>query len=89
MVLRTTQVYFWPKWNMTNTEMRSISQHNFTLFPVAETFWNHPVSVDCQANRSKLSGNYAFPQNFHTRKLGEISAFYILLLVVFRVEHQF
>ena len=30
---------------------------------------NHP-------NRSKLCGNCAFPQNFHTRKLAEITVFY-------------
>ena len=28
------------------------------------------------ANRPKLCGNCAFPQNFHTRKLGEITVFY-------------
>ena len=25
---------------------------------------------------SKLCGNFAFPENFHTRKLGEITVFY-------------
>ena len=29
-----------------------------------------------RANRSKLCGNCAFPQNFHTRKLGEIKVFF-------------
>ena len=28
------------------------------------------------ANRPKLCGNCAFPQNFHTMKLGEITVFY-------------
>ena len=28
------------------------------------------------ANRPKLCGNYAFPQNFHTRKLVEITVFF-------------
>ena len=28
------------------------------------------------ANRPKLCANCAFPQNFHTRKLGELTAFY-------------
>ena len=27
----------------------------------------------------KLCGNCAFPQNFHTRKLGEITAFYAVI----------
>ena len=29
-----------------------------------------------------LCGNCAFPQNFHTRKLGEITAFYAVLLAI-------
>ena len=29
-----------------------------------------------KANRSKLCGNCAFPQNFHTRKSGEITVFF-------------
>ena len=29
----------------------------------------------------KLCGNCVFPQNFHTRKSGEITAFYAVLLV--------
>ena len=28
------------------------------------------------ANHPKLCGNCAFPQNFHTRKLGEITVFF-------------
>ena len=33
-------------------------------------------------NRPKLSGNCAFPQNFHTMKLGEILVFYAVILDV-------
>ena len=33
------------------------------------------VSSEFWATCSKLYGNCAFPQNFHTRKLGEISVF--------------
>ena len=33
------------------------------------------------ANHPKLYQNYAFPQNFHTRVLGEISVFYAVFLV--------
>ena len=32
--------------------------------------------IKFRANRPKLCGNCAFPQSFHTRKLGEITAFY-------------
>ena len=31
----------------------------------------------------KLWGNCAFPQNFHTRKLGEITVFYAVDIAVF------
>ena len=33
-------------------------------------------TVCVKANRPKLCGNCAYPQNFHTRKLGEIAVFY-------------
>ena len=35
------------------------------------------------ANRSKLCGNCAFPQSSHTRKLGEITVFYVVFLLAF------
>ena len=31
--------------------------------------------------RSKLCGNYAFSQNFHTRKLGEITLFFAVVTI--------
>ena len=34
------------------------------------------VSAKFRANRPKLCGNCAFPQNFHTKKLGEITIFF-------------
>ena len=34
------------------------------------------VSVEFQANHPKFCGNCAFPQNFQTRKLSEITLFY-------------
>ena len=36
-------------------------------------------SVKFWANYPKLYGNCAFPQNFHTKKLGEITVFYAIL----------
>ena len=36
-----------------------------------------------RANRSKLCGNCAFPQNFHTRKLGEMSVIYAIMYCVY------
>ena len=32
-----------------------------------------------KANRPKLCGNCAFPQKFHTKKLGEITVFYAVV----------
>ena len=40
-----------------------------------EILWKGTVSAQFRANRSKLCGNCAFPQNFHTSKLGEITVF--------------
>ena len=36
------------------------------------------VSAEFQAIRLKLFGNCASPQNFHTRKLGEITLFFVV-----------
>ena len=33
-----------------------------------------------KCHRPKLCGNCAFPQNFHTRKLGEITVFYAVFI---------
>ena len=48
---------------------------NFTWFPGVEILWKGTVS-----SYPKLCGNCAFPQNFYTRKLGEITAFYAVLI---------
>ena len=37
--------------------------------------WNGP-QINFEANRPKLCGNCTFPQNFHTKKLGEITVFF-------------
>ena len=36
-----------------------------------EILWKDTVSAEFLANHPKLYGNGAFPQNFHTRKLGK------------------
>ena len=38
--------------------------------------WKGAASKKFRANRPNLCGNCAFPQNFRTRKLGEITVFY-------------
>ena len=48
-------------------------------FLVWKFFENQPTaSAEFRANRSKpkLCGNYVFPENFHTKKLGELTVFY-------------
>ena len=40
-----------------------------------EFSWKGTVSTEFPSIRPKLCRNCAFPQNFHTRKLGEISTF--------------
>ena len=46
---------------------------------------NGTVFAYFRANRPKLYGNYAFPQIFHTRKLGEITAFYAVNFTIKRL----
>ena len=53
---------------------------NFTLFPGVGILGKGTVSAKFQANRPKLYGNCAFPQNSHTRKLGENTVFYAVLI---------
>ena len=50
-------------------------------------FISKPLNFQCRQFtiymhiRPKLCGNCAFPQNFHTRELGEISVFYAVMLL--------
>ena len=53
---------------------------NFTKFPSVEILWKSTVSTWFRAIHPKLCGNCTFPQNFHTRKLGEITVFYAVLI---------
>ena len=58
-----------------------------TQFPHSfgrEILWKGTVSAVVSANRPKLCRNCAFPQNFHTKKLGEIALFYVV--VVFTLQ---
>ena len=41
--------------------------------------WKGTVFAEFRANRSKTYRNCAFPQNLHTRKLGESSVFYAVI----------
>ena len=43
--------------------------------------WKRTVSTEFRPNGPKLYENCAFQQNFHTRKLDEISVFYAMILM--------
>ena len=47
-----------------------------------EILWKSAVSAEFRANRPKLCGNCAFPQNFHTRKVGEITVFSAVEVII-------
>ena len=63
-----------------DTICHCIKYRNFTWFPGIEILWNGSfriVSGDSPENWPDSRGNCAFPQTFHTRKLGEITVFYV------------
>ena len=51
--------------------------YNFTLFPGVEILLKRTVFAEFRANRPET----AFPQNFHTRKLGGILVFYAMVVI--------
>ena len=57
-----------------------IKYRNFNEFPGVKNSWNCTFSADFRTNCTKLCGNCFFPQNLHTRKLGEITIFFEVLL---------
>ena len=54
-----------------------------------ENLWRGTVSAGFGAIRPKLCGNCAFPQTFHTRKLGEITVIYAVLLTLYFIKAAF
>ena len=62
--------------NKNNTHC--IKYRNFTLFLGMEILWKGTVSA-VSRDSPKLCENCAFPQNFHTSKLGEITVFYAVI----------
>ena len=55
-----------------------VKYRSSTQFPGVEILQKCTVSAELRASRSKLCGNCTLPQNFHTRKLGEITVFYVV-----------
>ena len=65
-----------------HTAQNTVVSHNFLVGKFCEKA-RFPNSFGQFATRPKLCGNCAFPQNFHTRKLGEITAFYAAAIDIF------
>ena len=55
-----------------------VKYRDFTWFLDVKILRKSTVSEEFQANCMKCCWNCVFPQNFHTRKLGEITAFCIV-----------
>ena len=53
-----------------------VNYGNSTQFPDVEVLWRGTVPAEFLAIRPKLCGYCAFPQNFHTRKLGGTTIFF-------------
>ena len=66
-----------------NVNIHYVKYRNFTWFPSVEILRKGTISAYFQANRPKLYGNCAFPQNFHTKKLDEITVFYAVIVCIF------
>ena len=47
-----------------------------------EILWKGTASAEFRAICPELYGNRVFPQNFQTRKLGEVSVFYAVLVAM-------
>ena len=60
--------------HVSNTAENTVISSNFLV-------WKFYGKAQFLAIRSKLWGNCVFPQNFHTRKLGEITVLYAVLEV--------
>ena len=63
------------EWNANN----SIHFAKCQIFTGMEILWKDSVSEVFRSIRQKTCGSCAFPQNFHTRKLGENLVFYALI----------
>ena len=77
----------WP-WGTANTTVdiygkRQLKHSNKmqSLFKlIIKCTWTNDPRLVALRQIPKLSGNYAFQQNFHTRKLGEITVFHAMLV---------
>ena len=59
-----------------NKELKIWGMHMLIIYLWTNTAENTVISPNFLANCPKLCGNCTFPQNFHTRRLGEIKVFF-------------
>ena len=83
--LRSTDAIFssisWPsiwKFSILCYINHCVKYRNCTWFPGVENLRKRTVSGESRANLPKLCGKCAFPQNFHTTKLGENTVFHVV-----------
>ena len=50
-------------------------------------FFDFSICIHFHSERPKICGNWVFPENFHTRKLGEITVFYAVLHIRLRFKY--
>ena len=60
---------------------------NFTKFPGVEVLWKVTVSTELRAIVPKHYGNCAFQQNVYTRKLHEITVYYVVIEINVNVQY--
>ena len=60
-----------------------IKYRSFTQFSGVEILRKGTISAQFRVIRPKLCGNCAFPQNCHTRELGEITVFFAVIIFPF------
>ena len=58
-----------------------VKYRNFTQSPGLEILWKGTVSTKLRVNHPKLCGNFAFPQNFHARKLSRVTVFHAVFSI--------
>ena len=63
------------------TNWHCAKYRNLIYFPGVKILWKGTVSSQFWENRPKLWGNCALPQNFYTRKFGEMTVFYAVWVV--------
>ena len=64
-----------------NSIFTASNNRNFTKLPGLEFLWKRLVSAEFLPILPKISGNCAFSQNLHSRKLAKIMVFYSVIVI--------